>query len=79
MAKVTVTVCDECGTQDGVKHFDIKEGTRKAVVDLCGVHSERLDQLLNLAAPAAPRPAKRASRARKKVMTMEEIEALKKK
>lgn len=81
MAKVTVTVCDKCGTQEGVKHFDIKEGTRKASVDLCGADSEVLDQLLGAAVPTAQRPTKRASRARavKKVTTMEEIEKLKKK
>jgi hypothetical protein len=81
MAKVTVTVCDQCGTQDGVRHFEVREGARKAALDLCGTHGKVLDQLLGEHAPASQRPAKRASRPRaaKKVMTMEEIEALKKK
>lgn len=78
MAKVTVTVCDQCGAQEDVRHFEVKEGTRRASVDLCGADSIALDQLLAENAPAPQRPAKRAPRARK-VTTMEEIEALKKK
>jgi hypothetical protein len=78
VAKVTVTVCDECGAQDGVKHFDIKEGARKASVDLCGTHGEWLDQLLGATAKTSQVPTKRRTRTRK-VMTMEEIEALKEK
>lgn len=78
MAKVTVTVCDQCGAQESVRHFEIKEGVRKAGVDLCGVHSEALDQLLGERLAVAQSPARRTSRTRK-VTTMEEIEALKKK
>jgi hypothetical protein len=79
MAKITVTVCDECGAQEGVKHFDIREGTRKATVDLCGAHSIALDHLLGGEPPVAQRPTRTRSRAAKRVTTMEEIEALKKK
>lgn len=78
MAKVTVTVCDACGVQEGVKHYEIRESGRKAVVDLCEAHGEPLEQVLASVANASQRPTKRATRARK-VTTMEEIEALKKK
>jgi hypothetical protein len=77
VAKLTVTVCDECGSQEGVKHFDIKQDTRKAGVDLCETHSEWLDQLLGAKSQTSQTPTKRRTRSRK-VMTMEEIEALKK-
>lgn len=77
MAKITVTVCDECGVQDGVKHYDIKEANRKGSVDLCGVHGASLEQLLGAAPKTTQKPRGTRSRARK-VTTMEEIEKLKK-
>lgn len=85
MAKMTVLVCDKCGSQDGVETWQVVHGLEKAVLDLCGACSEPLAQLLTLAAEKAPagRSAPRAPRAarapRAKVTTLEEIEAMKKK
>lgn len=76
MAKVTVTVCDKCGSQEGVRHFEIREGGKKAQMDLCGEHNKELVEVFEEALPAPQTPTKRASRPRK-VTTMEEIEALK--
>jgi hypothetical protein len=77
VAKIVVLVCDDCGDQSDVKRFEIKEGTRKAVVDLCGSHSEWLEGLLKKAASAGQRPRTTRSRT-PKVTSMEEIEAMKK-
>lgn len=78
MAKITVLVCDECATQDGVKHYDLREDGRRASVDLCGLHASALEELLTRA-EEAPRRAVRAPRSRaRKVTTMDEIEQLKK-
>jgi hypothetical protein len=77
VAKITVLVCDECASQDQVKHYEVKESTRRGTVDLCGDHSKWVEELLGKAPKASQKP--RASRSRtRKVTTMDEIEALKK-
>jgi hypothetical protein len=86
VAQISVTVCDSCGSQDGVKKYQIRCGTRQAKIDLCTVHAKPVEELMPSA--SAPRvatkkttakkaPAKKAAGRRAKVMTMEEIEKLK--
>lgn len=77
MAKVTVLVCDECSSQEQVKHYEVREGGRRATVDLCRTHSKWVEGMLGKPASASQQP--RVTRTRKpKVTSMEEIEALKK-
>lgn len=78
MAKVTVLVCDECASQEEVKHYEVKEGPRRATVDLCGDHSEWVEGLLAKSGGGSSKGRTPRTRARK-ATTMEEIEALKKK
>lgn len=71
MAKITVTVCDTCETQDEVRSYTLTEGERVVEVDLCATHAAALEALLPKPRPAAPKGVRR------KVMSIEEIEALK--
>jgi hypothetical protein len=77
VAKIMVLVCDECEGQTDVKRFELKEGSRKATMDLCGSHREWAEGWLDRAAKVAQRPRAGRSRA-PRVTSMEEIEAKKK-
>lgn len=84
MAKMTVLVCDKCQSQDGVETWQLGRGSQRATLDLCSACSEPVAQLLTEAdtkpvAATRPRAVTRARAPRQKVMTMEEIEKLKKK
>lgn len=57
MAQVSVTVCDVCGTQDGIRHFTISWDGGEAEVDLCAAHREPLEALVGEALSRAPRKA----------------------
>lgn len=84
---MTVTVCDVCRQQNDTMRYELKQGTRRRVVDLCTTHAEPIavfftetPEPVKVAKKAPARKAGTRSRAAgSKVMTMEEIEALKKK
>lgn len=78
MATVTVTVCDRCGQQGDTERYEIKKGARKAQVDLCADDSTALEGLLD-EFPAAPVRQRQTRQRERKVVTIEEIEAMKKK
>lgn len=76
MARVMIYVCDECGTQEGVKRYEIREDGRRVSVDLCSAHSQPLEAFLSKVETTTR--TRRTTRTRlPKVTTMEEIEALK--
>lgn len=89
--KITVTVCDVCEGAP-TRAYEIRNEGRKADVDLCAAHGQPFEAYLAQSAPppspARQRPLKKAAvkkaaakqtSAQKKVYTMDEIEALKKK
>lgn len=84
MAKITVTICDECEGQEDVTRYEVKVGTKRATVDLCKEHKEPMERFLMV----APRPtarktttkspaAKKATSRGRRVTSLEEIEELK--
>ncbi len=75
MARMSVLVCDRCSSQAGVKHFDIREGSRRGSIDLCEEHAAPLEAMLSDGEQIASRGTNRGRM--RTVMTMEEIEALK--
>lgn len=76
MAKKTVLVCDECNSMEDVKHYEVREGLRRASLDLCGEHNKAVEELLTNAQAASQRARTIRSRPRQ-ATTLEEIEALK--
>jgi len=77
MAKISVLVCDECAGQVAVKHYLVKEGARRAGVDLCKEHGAWVEKLLASSLTTAQKGRAARSRVRK-VTSMEEVDALKK-
>jgi hypothetical protein len=80
MAKITVTVCDECGVQSGVRQYEVREGTRKVTLDLCEAHCAPLEQFLGDPTKGSPKSLKQRQarpRTRRVVTSLEEIEQLK--
>lgn len=76
-----ISVCDDCAEREGVATYAIDGGGRKARVDLCKDHAKTLTDLMDLVKDQPTKaPAKRAARKPRasRVMSMEEIEALKK-
>jgi len=75
MAKLQVTVCDECKSLDRpTRRYVVGRDGERATMDLCDQHSRALDALLEKhgAASAAKKPFAN------KVTTVEQIEANKK-
>jgi hypothetical protein len=83
-----VTVCDKCGAQEGLSTYEVRQGQKKQRLDLCEAHRKPMEDLLALVTKAAtPRAttkkaaAKKTTagrpRAKSKIMTIEEIEAMK--
>lgn len=83
MARITINVCDVCEAQEGVRQYEIKQGTRKAKVDLCEGHRQNIEGLMTeyekRSKPAARATTARGGRRSSRVATMEEIEASKSK
>jgi len=87
MAIIEVTVCDVCRNPSrGTTRFQVWEGERSAVIDLCDEHAKplrdllTLDQRLNIKRrdSAAKAPARRKrTEFNSTVTTMDEIEARK--
>lgn len=82
--KISVTVCDVCQDKtQPTKRFEIREGGRKAAVDLCAAHGEPFEAHLGKTAKkaaAAPQKRTQARRSpRSRVVSIEEIEAQKSK
>lgn len=77
--KVTLTVCNVCQDKDrSTRQYEVRsEDGRKSKPDLCKEHAEPLEVFLNSGAPTriAKKAAASPRRARKRVMTLEEIEA----
>lgn len=82
MARVetVVTMCDLCGSEKEARRYEVKAGAKRRSLDLCAKHSAPLRKLLDRQTtpllPARETGVQRRPR-RKKVMTMDEIEALK--
>ena len=86
--QLTVTVCDVCKNQnEPTKRYEVKEGDRRASVDLCEAHSQPFEGLMGVGTPrkkpgrpaGSQAPRKRAATKRAaRVTTMDEIEKLKK-
>lgn len=74
MAKMQVTVCDECKSLDKpTKHYRLVSEGRIANADLCATHGKPLEDMLSKLGSVTPaRP-----RFNDTVITIEEIEARK--
>lgn len=81
--KITLTVCNVCKRPDEpTRRYEIKSEGRRVSVDLCAGDSAALESFLEPLPSNETGGPQRGSRGRgrkSKVMTMEEIEALKKK
>ena len=82
--KITMTVCDVCKDRDAeTKQYQIREGDRRARVELCEAHGQPLEAYL---AQSPTGKARRGSGSgtgarggRSRVTTLDEIEAQKNK
>lgn len=79
MVKIEVTVCDLClEPGKATAHYEIRVDGGKHMLDLCDEHAAPILDLVKEVgkAQAAKRASARPSRRSARVMTMEEIEAL---
>lgn len=53
--RITLVVCDKCGSKEGAESFTIKGNAGTARVDLCAEDRKPIEELIALTAPAAPR------------------------
>ena len=78
MAEMVVRICDTCKSQEDVERYEVKEGSRRARIDLCREHSEPLEEVLRNS--PSPLQGRKTTRSRPRQPTsMDEIEKLKKK
>ena len=78
MARITVSVCDVC-REEPVERYELAGAGRRALLDLCKEHAAPLVGLLTKYGSEVKRTEKPRGVPSDRRMTMEEIEALKKK
>jgi len=77
--EVVVLVCDHCGIENGVQTYEIRRERERVprTVDLCERGAAPLEKVLSTIG-SAPRTRRRAGgAARRRVTSIEEIEAMK--
>jgi hypothetical protein len=46
---IVQVICDKCGGQEDVQSWEIKKGSKKSKIDLCGTDSKALEEMFKLA------------------------------